>query len=383
MSMITASRTFCPAPWNGLNINQMGDVSPCQYCNTPLGNVKKQSLTSILQGPQWQEIKQSMTQGQWHPYCGECERNESLSGYSTRMTKPVSADLLQKIEQDPHIYSLEHLALNWSNLCNLACTYCNHETSTEWQRALGIPMKLERNRDQDLLDLAMQYGCDISNLTLGGGEPLLQPHLPDFLQYLDRQSVQITVTTNLSVPLQQNKVYQCLKEFPHACWLISFDTADPAKFEYVRRGASWQQFERNLDFLQAQGHHVVAHPAYCIYSAFELQKYYQYLEQHNLKVFWCELSNPWPLDVRRLSLSLRMRAYAEIQAVTDRYQGQLDDQPSILLGYGQSLLDPQHLVRPDYDIDTVTWHRDTEKLLVGDTTFEQLWPDLATEILHG
>ena len=156
--MITKSPTFCPAPWTSLNIDQVGETSPCFHCVDMIGNNKKNTIQEIIHGPKVTSMKEAMARGEWHPGCSWCKRLEETTGASGRTVRGASAETLAAIDTDPNFFKLEHLVVNWSNLCNLTCVYCNDQTSTAWQSVTKIPINHVKNEHADLIELAQTQG---------------------------------------------------------------------------------------------------------------------------------------------------------------------------------------------------------------------------------
>jgi len=373
---ITDNPTFCSAPWTGLNIDQEGNTSCCFMMTRPIGNIKSQPIDKILNGPMHIEIKQAMAQGQWHPHCQRCQHFESIDGTSARTRRRCNQESLDKINNDFDWFEPQHVSINWSNLCNLTCTYCNPQTSTAWQAAKKLPITHIKNEHDSLIKLARNQGKKLQGLCLGGGEPLLQPGLLEFLNELDPNQVNVMVTTNLSIDLTKNKIYQELKTWPTVEWQISFDNCNKQKFEYVRHGANWEQFVDNVKILQQDQQRVMAHPAYSIYCAFDLKEYYEFCKQHNLEIFWCDVTHPWSLDVCRLPKPLRDLAIAEIDYVVKNYAN-APGSFNILLQYRKRLLDDTFTAPK---VGPIEWHTQIEKELNKTTTFEQLWPGLVEQL---
>ena len=381
--MISASKTFCSAPWTSLNIDQTGRVSPCMHAVDAIGNIKQNTIHEIIAGAKLTSIKQAMQQGQWHDTCRLCKQSEDTTGVSARTQRHCDATTMDAIDQDITWFEPQHFVVNWSNLCNLSCVYCNSDTSTAWQSVKKIPIRHVRNDQQSILELMQDKGKSLQGLVLGGGEPLLQKGLLDMLHCLDPQKVRVMITTNLSMDLTNNDIYNELKTWPSVDWQVSFDNCTADRFEYVRDGANWIQFKANLDLLKADGQHVQAHPAYSIYCAFDLVEYYEFCEANDLNLFWCELTNPWDLDVRRLGPDIRQLAVDEIDKVTQRW-GQENEHNlavSTLQRYRTQLLDNSYIFNVDeYTPDTLAWHRNIEIELNKSKKFEDLWPDLARRL---
>jgi len=379
---ITESPTFCPAPWTSLNIDQAGETSPCFHCVEMIGNNKKMTIQEIIHGPKVTSMKEAMARGEWHSGCSWCKRLEETTGTSGRTVRTVSKETMDRIDNDIDFFKLEHLVINWSNLCNLACVYCNNETSTAWQSINKIPINHVKNEHQDLINLAKTQGHNIQGLSLGGGEPLLQKGLADFLDCLDPANVRVMVTTNLSIDITTNPVYQKLKNWPKVDWMISFDNANKEKFEYVRHGASWDRFVSNIHQMKLDNQRVIAHPAYSIYCAWDLMEYYDFCSAENLEIFWCELNHPDELDVRRHSLPVRQRAIEAVDQVVAKYKDNYKLNTDALERYRLTLENPNYIDNKYFKPQNIfTWTLEIENKLNKTQKFQDLWPELARMVL--
>ena len=380
--MITKSPTFCPAPWTSLNIDQAGETSPCFHCVDMIGNNKQMTIQEIIHGPKVVSMREAMARGEWHPGCSWCKRLEETTGSSGRTVRGASEETLAAIDNDINFFKLEHLVVNWSNLCNLTCVYCNDQTSTAWQSIKKIPIKHVKNEHDDLIELAKTQGYNIQGLSLGGGEPLLQKGLDVFLSYLDSSKVRVMVTTNLSMEITTNPIYQILKTWPNVEWQVSFDNANKEKFEYVRDGANWEQFVKNLRQMKQDGQHVNAHPAYSIYCALDLVEYYDFCMAEDLGIYWCELNHPMELDIRRHSPRLRQLAIEQIDRVVAKYGDRRNLAINVLETYRNTLADNNYLQTQElFDPSkTLDWHVKIENTLKKTNKFVELWPTLIEEM---
>ena len=378
--MITKSPTFCPAPWTSLNIDQTGRVMPCFHTGYELGNIKHIPIQQVLIDKPLQDLRQTMARGEWHDACAWCKRLEETTGTSGRTVRHADSNTLAAIDNDLDFFKLEHLVINWSNLCNLTCVYCNPETSTAWQSIKRIPINHVKNEHQDLIELARTQGHNIQGLSLGGGEPLLQKGLDKFLNYINPDKVRVMVTTNLSVDLLTNPIYQMLKDWPSVDWMISFDNADKEKFEYVRDGASWEQFVKNLRQMKKDNQHVLAHPAYSIYCALDLEEYYDFCDQENLSIFWCELNHPEDLDMRRQPMALRKLAIDEIDRVVAKYKHRQHLAVDALERYRLTLQDNSYLLNIHHTTNVQVFHQNIETQLKKSVSFADLWPTIVNTL---
>lgn len=78
--------------------------------------------------------------------------------------------------------------------CNLHCSYCD----TRWANQPDCPV--EDHSPEEITQLILSSG--IQNVTLTGGEPLLQPEMPQLLALLSQQeTLRVEVETNGAVDL--------------------------------------------------------------------------------------------------------------------------------------------------------------------------------------
>jgi hypothetical protein len=109
-------------------------------------------------------------------------------------------------------------------------------------------------------------------------------------------------------------------------------------------------------------------------------EYYDFCAEQQLDIFWCELTNPWDLDMRRQSVSLRQLAIAEIDQVVAKYQDQKQLSTDVLERYRATLVDNSYLNNKDFVPDILSWHQDMETTLKKNTRFVDLWTDLAKKL---
>jgi hypothetical protein len=121
---------------------------------------------------------------------------------------------------------------------------------------------------------------------------------------------------------------------------------------------------------------VQAHPAYSVYCALDLMEYYDFCAEQDLDIFWCELTNPWDLDIRRQSRRLRQLAIDEIDQVVSKYQHLPRLSTDVLQRYRATLIDNSYLNNPQHVPDIIKWHQDIETTLNKTVKFVDLWPNL-------
>ena len=79
--------------------------------------------------------------------------------------------------------------------CNLGCSWCD----TKWANSPNAPFT--EMSAQEICDLAQNSG--VKNVTLTGGEPLLQQNITSLIIALAKQGSSVEIETNGSVPLPE------------------------------------------------------------------------------------------------------------------------------------------------------------------------------------
>ncbi len=315
--------TFCALPFTEIFLGPDGMVKPCCSSNIAFGDLNTNTIQEILQSHRAREVRSSILRGEWHPSCIQCQRQESQGIRSERDLR-LDEFVQQNGTVDDTFFKLVRLDLRWSNTCNLSCTYCYEYFSSKWAEIKGIKINaVVDENEQSLFLLIEQHRGSVENILMLGGEPLLQKQNARLIDLVANKS--FYVLTNLSVPLETNKVAQRLLQVPDLHIGVSFETIGD-RYEYVRHGAQWELFDQNLDYLRAQrpAVEIDAHSLYSIYSAFNLVEFYEYITSKNAfnKVFWNLLESSGEnkhASVFKLSRPLKDQAIAEIDRVLERF----------------------------------------------------------------
>jgi len=387
---VTESKTFCPAPWTTLRLGTNGATGICPYSEN-VGNYLTDKVDDILKNSLINSVKTSMLNEEWHEHCNYCKNSEQHGGRSERLL--YIDNLNQKTKTyignnfDQNV--LVSCSINWNNLCNLACVYCNPDSSSEWQRVKGKIVEISRLDEENAVDYLITNQEHLKQITIGGGEPLLQKSIYKLLDNLHNE-VFIHVTTNLSVKLENNPMFNRIIQNKNlkVNWMISFDCLED-RFEYVRHGADWTVFCDNIDLLKKYNQKVTAHPAYCLYSAFDLVNYYDFCVDRNLELFWCDLFSPHELDIRFAPSSIRSKAIEEINQVLDKYNGNQNLAIETLYKYREMCyngvpiskwVNHMEFSNQQRAKDILSFIKSKEQELDKRTKFKELWPNIFNEL---
>jgi len=291
---------YCAAPWRGLHINPRGDVKTCCAGNpNMLGNLNQHGILEILNGDLMQEIRTSLSQGTAHKYCSNCVQAERFGADSERQWhNNVNPNFNYATAGDQYHYPVI-VDVRWNTTCNLSCNYCGESCSSKWAGLKGVAVKSGTRPYYDsVCDFLEQHHDHIHEVALVGGEPLMLPENNRLLDVIPENAI-VTLITNLSVDLDNNKIFQKLSKRNRVGWSMSFDNIG-AQLEYVRHGASWDQIKQNLSMIKqlmrSQGHWGGIHAVYNIYNATRICELRQFAEETATTVIWQNLFQPKYLD---------------------------------------------------------------------------------------
>ena len=366
---------YCNSPWTSIFLEPNGDVRSCCAGNWNYGNINDAPIEEILANPEVAKLKQEILDGTIPQYCYGCAQQEKNSGLSQRSYFKN----FELIDTDINKFDLQSLDIRWSNLCNLACIYCDFDYSSEWQKIKSIPISSTKNSNHgSLLKYIDTNKEKISSIILAGGEPLLQKQNIQLLETLD-DSVKIELITNLSFKLEGTKVYELLKKRSKVSWSLSFDSMNE-QYNYTRHKADWNQFYENLKLLKRDkplGHELIFFPVFCIYSISSIKEYMQFAREYNGNNFvnWQPLIHPHHLDIFNFSKPVREYAQAKIKELLDLRDFIFVGNERVFLKHAYDTLNNDPI--KEYDTDFREWtitHETTHR--TDGMSFSKIWPEL-------
>ena len=239
---------LCPAPWRSLFIEATGRVDNCCVAKNQLGHIQQDSVQEIIFGEQNQAVQQSMLRGQLPEGCDACKNKKtSVMEHMWRMFPDTSPENFQSGD-----FNLQYLDARWSNTCNLACVYCTPAYSSTWAQELNMPVRIDKQYKNELLNHVLDNVKNLKNVYLAGGEPLLMRENEILIEAIQQQNpdCHVLVNTNLT-QVKSSSIFQNLLQLKNCQWLISVDDSHE-RFEYLRYPALWSEFVENLEFLKSK-----------------------------------------------------------------------------------------------------------------------------------
>jgi MoaA/NifB/PqqE/SkfB family radical SAM enzyme len=256
----------CLAPWHCLTVKWHGNVVPDIIYKGKIGNINKQSLSSILYGKDAIELREAHRNRTIPEVCSNCAKKEQ-SGRSRRMffwdkldfdVREASKEL--QVDSAPDI---RYLDFTVSNKCNLACIHCDPFVSTGWTKDGKVLDKeapeyweskpigfhgAEVNFMENLF-ARPEYFRNLQWVALRGGEPLYDERCLEILQwFVDAglsHNIMLDISTNATVFKEEFK--ELFSKFKHVELLVSVEATDDL-YSIVRGGKyKWEQLNENIE----------------------------------------------------------------------------------------------------------------------------------------
>jgi organic radical activating enzyme len=241
-----------------------------------------------------------------------------------------------------------------------------------------------RNYYEQVCDYINQYHDRVREVALVGGEPLLLKENERLLDVISNDCT-VTIITNLSVDIERNTIFQKLAARSNVGWSISFENTQD-RYEYVRHGAKWNTFVRNLDKVQDlmrnNGHWGGIHAVYNLFTATRLCDIVEFAQQRDLTIRWQNLYDPRELDPRIYGTEVANLAALEIERMYARYNvSDMDKEyfDMVLAHYrSQTVTKPHALEQLDQYIARLESEYHPDQL----GQFAVLWPELESLLWH-
>ncbi len=245
----------CHIPWQQMIIDSTGAVAPCCYwgaydnLNSPVGNVKEQSIEEIWNSEPYQKLRAGMAKGDLKAAgCAKCYAvkqgmalgfeydndadgdTETPHGRNLVVLKTEIAEGATVLEAKPTIISYIP-----SHRCNIRCTHCYQESTRE----------AEINR-ADAAEEIERLAPYLVRIVAGGGEPFLLPIWRRFLANFDvRKNPYLDFSTSTNATIVSESILEGLRRFKTMTINVSVDGTGEA-YERVRLGAKFDVVRANI-----------------------------------------------------------------------------------------------------------------------------------------
>jgi MoaA/NifB/PqqE/SkfB family radical SAM enzyme/SAM-dependent methyltransferase len=360
------SKTACIVPWTTLAIGPDGRATFCCDIPAPLtvdgrmGSVYRDSLDDLWNARELVEVRAAMARGEKPESCRLCWEREAAGGASRRLLTNAAYRQLGgrlaveelrregagsgfRLERRPDWFILE-----LGNVCDLKCRSCSPLSSSRiaadplhaaWTAsgpaaaAEAPPAGQPRPRlrlapegrtawfeDVDAMaDMIASGAGDNALLSLMGGEPFLIDRTWRLLRALVARGLAPRLLVGLATNGQHRSAHleELAPRFRGFNLSLSID-AHGKLYEYLRHGASWHRLVDNLRwFRQVPGLDLSVVPTLQNGNALDMVTLLRFLDEHDLRLAYNEVT--WPARLRPANLppSLRRIAARRLRAYLD------------------------------------------------------------------
>ena len=278
---------LCLAKWQQVSLHLTNGLTNSCY-HPPLHEIDANLLISnpsaLHNTPYKKERRKEMLEGKKCTECSYCwniEATGNLSDRHYRSGEPWAAIHLNRIKEQKWDADEvpSYVEVNFSNVCNLACSYCSPQFSSTWaaqaERFGSYPTstphnslehfqgrrKVIPNREHNpYLEAFWQWWpnlyLQLKHFRMTGGEPLMDKNTFRVFDYVlanHKTDLHLNVTSNFSVEPQifdnyMNYVKQLCEgeKIEHFMQYVSVDSWGK-QAEYIRPGLSFDRLKTNVE----------------------------------------------------------------------------------------------------------------------------------------
>ena len=255
-------------PLHKIEVNEI-ESNPSSLHNT---NYKKTQRQRMLRGEKPEECS----------YCWRAEATGNLSDRHYRSGEPWAAERFDEIlVQDPLTWNVNpaYVEVNFSNVCNLRCSYCSPQFSSTWAQEISkLGAYPTRNRHNDpshfvgerhvipnrehnpYLEAFWKWWPELypqlKHFRMTGGEPTMDKNTYRVFDYVlanPKPDLHLNTTSNFSQqPVVFDKYLDYVKRLcegeniEHFMQFVSLDTWG-SQAEYIRDGMDFELVQENVE----------------------------------------------------------------------------------------------------------------------------------------
>jgi organic radical activating enzyme len=327
------SKNFCSVPWNLLYIWVDGSIKTCTHGKDYFGNIHNNDISKILSSVELKEIKSDMLKDVPVNNCQRCLTLENSGdghkpyGFVRNMYNEKF--LHQNVDYtNTEKFMLGAVDLHWSSICDLKCVTCWANQSSSIAIEQGRPIQHTKTESAlKLIETIVENQSTLKEVYLSGGEPTLIKYNLKLLSQLEkRDNLLIRVNSNM-MWTQDNEIIKEILKFPNVLFTCSADNLGK-KFEYIRRGAVWDQFIENLNYLSKKSNvEIRINSVFFVLSAVDLAQTIDYFyDNHNIKNFTinqCGMGHSY-LQCRNLPETIKQQVKNNLLAAKIKYADNLN-----------------------------------------------------------
>jgi len=246
---------ICLSPFVMIEVQLNGGVRMCgcaAWLPSIVGNLKENTLHSILSSPEAQKIRQSIIDGTYQ-YCNEkmCGviTNNSLNTIDT-----VPPNIKKLLENANNFEMPHHISFPGDRTCNLSCPSCRTRVIKTPDDQIEEQIKVGKLVCDNLFSTPSDQSSILE--IAGAGELFASPMMLSFVNSLNIDSfpnLKLHIGTNgLLAPARWHRLDHIESIVTKVT--VSIDAAKADTYEKIRRGGTWSEIIAAMKFLQNKKH---------------------------------------------------------------------------------------------------------------------------------
>jgi len=270
------SNTFCMAKFHEATMwLYSGKIASCHH--NPFHNTGF-SVDTFYNTPEKRRQQQAMLAGEQPDPCNYCWKMEAQGLTSDRYYKSISYlnPLPAENYLDPEFnFKPRVLELAFEKTCNLGCSYCNADFSTQWVNDIknnGVYVNIVTDSRKHYQRPADSYHSDSADpavfwrwldtvideldiIRITGGEPMLHEQTFNLIDHVREKNPDIKVAINSNLcqkPVVLERFKQKIKGIKTVSLYTSNESADHVA-ELLRDGMNYQEWLANIKFMDDAG----------------------------------------------------------------------------------------------------------------------------------
>jgi len=252
------SEKICILPWISLSIGTDGQVAPCCQALPAKDASFLKEGEDPRSSPNLARLRKQFLKGEFPSDCKQCIQLEKSGGQSMRILKNNEYDqVYTQTDLTASQLELKEFDVRLSNTCQLSCLTCEPLFSTSWykhdpERDISKKNKVLQSftSKEQIQQFLNEHSDSIEIFTFSGGEPLIDPLLPEFLKRVDADKHEVHFNTGLSLKASLLEKHLRLLPNPKKVKIaVSIDGIED-RAEKIRRGLDWNSFIENLKVIE-------------------------------------------------------------------------------------------------------------------------------------
>lgn len=283
----SVSESFCLAKWKQVSLHLPTGLNNSCY-HPPLHKIPVEPLkdnpSALHNTDQKKQRRKEMLKGvrcNECSYCWSIENTGNLSDRHYRSGEPWALNSFDDVVSQPWDADVNpsYVEVNFSNVCNLACSYCSPQFSSTWQQQTDrwgaypttvphnapehfqgtnrvIPYREENPYVEAFWRWWPELYPELRHFRMTGGEPIMDKNTYRVFDYIlenPKPDLHINTTSNFSVePALFNKYIDYAKrlctgeQIEHFMQFVSVDTWGK-QAEYIRSGLDFNRLQENVE----------------------------------------------------------------------------------------------------------------------------------------